>query len=1083
MEKEVDNDIDISMLEDVPDESTEDISMLGDVPDDDVSMLGDVPDYAPGEDVSWWNEPVVNLTELLDIKKPEEMSDDDYNSLGAAVKTSATQFQGLGGGISIAGMSDTSINDGAKFMYGGFYGAIENLSSQTTPTNIALLVGTGGTGKLLKVGMEKGIPLAAKAFPWTKLGQAAISAYFAATMGKELPAEFAGLKDAISAAGNDPEAYAKIGVKLANLLVTGTFTTMAVKHVAGSLGERRIFLNNKKYDMYQAKAKAAVEAEKASTDYGKEFAKREYNAKTREFMDEFNAEVARKDVVKADAAYYKSIADDFAAENGKTLQDGIPVAPDMDYKWNDTTGTFDKIKVKLSKEANSVKDQIFGIAKTNGVENIKSIMDKATDGGVRRMSMGEWEMARKRALRMNKYMTPEERQSLMNTGELPPPVYDGITHVSKYQEAIIPWAMSGLTWLDKLGSFGQKIKNQVFEMHQFKNTYSQLMNSRVQGVLDKLGKDSARWKQFMSEWDAVDRKVMTVDAMKDKAIMEEINQLMLKPVGQHMIDHDIEIRNLVDNTTRKAIDVVNENPYHLPHEFSYEQVLKLGKKSSRAKMVEGLVEQGMSPGDAEKAVIRVLRHHTQGIKEGNLEYARTVNMPGWLGDPTSPTFSPKEVRNAMTQYVYGAVARIADLHFMQAKGGGKFNFNDEIGKIKAHSERKFNEAGISGADKFDYHSAEWITDTTRKFVDRARGINDPADMSPQWVQTMMNLQVVRKMGLGTILNSMQIPLGTLPLYSRLGFRRTVVDFSKSVHDMYKTGAFRKGGLKDMANDMGEAIEETMQVYHNTWSSQAAKGVLKSTGFNAVELFNRVFSERMGKRYVEHCMEYYHGRGVDKDLNDYYVKDKLARESLKKDLVSLGIDAKSVEKGIYAEKRFGDITKDELGIAAANFARRTQFRSTGLDVPLEWRNKYIKMVFQFKNFSFNQGRLINRHIINPFIANPTLQNAKPLLAWLGGSLATHTTASGIKNWMYAKMSNGTSREQDSTYSNYLYMVAAESPLFYGFDVFRSASYGRLSDFAVGPAIGNVVGVVESVAQGKPGKVAENIIPVPFNKLAR
>jgi hypothetical protein len=1107
-------------------------------PDDEIDpLLADLTvKIAPGEDVSWWNKKQVDFANLMQMKRPDEMSDKDW----AVMKQSTSDigenlyWGGLSGGMMYPSIASkvasvgkfspertkqiSEMDDGsARLLYGGMYAATEQLSGLTTPLNLALMIGTGGIGKGLQIGLKKGVPLAAKAVPWAKLSTGLMQVFFAANMGKEVPAQFAGLKESIEEAKINPEKWGDVGQNLVNTLVYGTFAAAAAKGGLRDIGGAKTARTEMKYQLSQKKLQDAIQAKEMVTEKGKVIAPevvvdqakvdvvREINSnaainKTRIDSDiqdavtvikgkyskpipEMNITELRKSASKNpdDALALKKVIElKREANNIKTEQldviasklgvpkeevSGYKVPYDgkYDLKYSKTDGKFELVEAKY---ANSDVAFQIKLAKEKVHESgvpfdLESTLDVVTNGGTKRLSVSEARLINKRLTQAHKYTTKSEFENLLANGDVPPVAYDGkIDMLTGWDKTKLEWGMRTWPLLDKLGTFGAQAKRAMLESHRMGDIAAQNMNSRVQKAIDGFKGNKEHAREFVTEWMRGDKENMVSMSDEDMLIMTQIKRNMIDPIKNMSIEHDLQIMDPRDNSTVSFKDAVGDKEYHLPHEWSYKFTKAMKGKNARQKMIDNFInEQGMTEAKAKVTVNNILSHKLSGHKEGNLEIKRVTDAEGWLADPRNPNFSIKELREMCTKYIYSSTRRIMDRRYFESKGGETFNLSTEIDRI---------------TDKE-------LRTVVRESINKFRGIDDYDALAPTWVQHAMNIEIVRKLGLSTILNSTQLAIGALPVHARHGFVATVKDFSNVLHGMYKDGAFRKNGLKDMTADMGEALEETLNIYGQSWSSAAARKVLQMNAFGMTERFNRVFGERLGYKYAQRCMDYYHGTGSSKTLNEYYTNNPVARRELKEDLLDLGVSGESIEAGAWKEVKVNKYVQTEQQLAGARFARRTQFRTTSADVPVQWRNKYLRLMFQFKSFSFNQAVLVNKHFIKPFIANPTMVNAKPLLAWIGGITVSQGTAMYLRNWVYARLSGDTSKYQDITAKRFMTNMACETPLFLAADMVNSASYGGLAKTAAGPFMGDVYNLIESTVQGKPEKVAKELIPTPFDKM--
>jgi len=211
-----------------------------------------------------------------------------------------------------------------------------------------------------------------------------------------------------------------------------------------------------------------------------------------------------------------------------------------------------------------------------------------------------------------------------------------------------------------------------------------------------------------------------------------------------------------------------------------------------------------------------------------------------------------------------------------------------------------------------------------------------------------------------------------------------------------------------------------------------------------------------------------------------MRNPKTREAFIKELKTLGISDETIKTGQFRIKApFGRYGIEELRVAGHRFSRSTQFGSGTLDLPVFASTLWGKVVAQFSNFTFAQSRLANKHIIKPFLKNPTVANAKPIIAWLIGAefsgMINHYARRSIQQYVLGI----DVPEEGSMQSRMLDYALAVSPYGLAYSFFRDAQYGRIP--AAGPTLGDVQDVIRAV-QTKQVPV-HMIAPTPFDKLIK
>lgn len=183
-----------------------------------------------------------------------------------------------------------------------------------------------------------------------------------------------------------------------------------------------------------------------------------------------------------------------------------------------------------------------------------------------------------------------------------------------------------------------------------------------------------------------------------------------------------------------------------------------------------------------------------------------------------------------------------------------------------------------------------------------------------------------KLGLAAIPNATQGALNSL-LYGDL---QAVGAGFKGI--LSKEG--RKFGMRSGASTDSVLNEMTREV-GSEWHPLGM--YLKAVGFTATERLNRTFAANAGANWA--------GRMARRlRLNP---RDTFARQALEE----LGIDPAAV--------RGGQLTGDQILLAAKKFSDITQFRSRPQDLPLWASHPIGKIFFQFKTFVYGQARLVGR----------------------------------------------------------------------------------------------------------------------------
>ena len=245
------------------------------------------------------------------------------------------------------------------------------------------------------------------------------------------------------------------------------------------------------------------------------------------------------------------------------------------------------------------------------------------------------------------------------------------------------------------------------------------------------------------------------------------------------------------------------------------------------------------------------------------------------------------------------------------------------------------------------------------------------------------------------------------------------------------------------------------------ADRIATGVLRTTGFNATEQWNRRFA----------------GFTTQAAINDTLARALRGRlrgpslDAARRSFQQLGLDLDRMLKGsgrqavsdaLAAGRDLSGVVDAALG--TGSYARAivrgvdfSQALPTRTRIPLAWQTPLGRVLTQFKSFSFNQGRFLRDRVLCEAAAG----NLRPLLTMstvypIAGEVIA-TSLAGIK---------GQDRDEDG-----LQRLVTNISMLGGFGLAQSAAtgakYGRLSDVLVGPSLSDAL----SFAEGTYALVAE------------
>lgn len=227
----------------------------------------------------------------------------------------------------------------------------------------------------------------------------------------------------------------------------------------------------------------------------------------------------------------------------------------------------------------------------------------------------------------------------------------------------------------------------------------------------------------------------------------------------------------------------------------------------------------------------------------------------------------------------------------------------------------------------------------------------------------------------------------------------------------ESGASLEGIINEMVRYAGE-------------DSAALSKFLTGVGFTPTERWNRVLSANMGRIYADSMLE-----RLKKNPQDGEARFRLEQ-------MGLGPD------NLLA---IGKVTGQDALIAAKRFSDLTQFRARYLDLP-EWASTPMgRVAFQFKNFAFNQFKLMQDEIVGELRRGRPGEAAGAFLV-----LATAFPLTGEAVLGLRKLVSGRKRE-DEGLERYWNDIAANGALGVASDFMQSMAWGkeRMYEWAAGP----------------------------------
>lgn len=312
------------------------------------------------------------------------------------------------------------------------------------------------------------------------------------------------------------------------------------------------------------------------------------------------------------------------------------------------------------------------------------------------------------------------------------------------------------------------------------------------------------------------------------------------------------------------------------------------------------------------------------------------------------------------------------------------------------------------------------------------------------VGLLRSLQSFGKLGTAAISNLTQ-SVNTATAY---GIRRTIgsiVGVTSKVNREFaeKAGVVTESALRDIT-------EQSL--------GSKAMGQLIAPGFRQVEAFNRSVAANAGKMWAI----------------DTFEKVLKGDVQAKHDLSKMGV---AVEEAI----KKGSLTANDLINAGRKAVSRTQFTVRPLDLPASFTSTYGKLIFQFKNFAFKQGKFIGDEVLGPALKG----NLAPLIRYSLLGVIVGEASSDIKATISGRERPGLDETVDilgaKVPKRVLENISAVGGAGLLADLYDAATRGRdsLLRWVAGPTGGDIASITSGVVRGDPkelGRTATGFIPV-------
>ncbi len=247
------------------------------------------------------------------------------------------------------------------------------------------------------------------------------------------------------------------------------------------------------------------------------------------------------------------------------------------------------------------------------------------------------------------------------------------------------------------------------------------------------------------------------------------------------------------------------------------------------------------------------------------------------------------------------------------------------------------------------------------------------------------------------------------------------------------------------------------VENESLADRVASGVLRATGFNATEQWNRRFAGFTTQASINDTLaRALRGRLRGTSLDA--ARRSFQQLGLDLDRMLAGPSRQAVNDALAAGRDLSGVVDATLGVGS--YARAivrgvdySQALPQRTRIPLAWQTPLGRVLTQFKSFSFNQGRFLRDRVLGEAAAG----NLRPLVTMASVyPIAGELVASSLN---FVK---GKERDEDG-----LSRLVTNISMLGGFGLAQSAAtgakYGRLSDVLVGPSLSDALSFAEGAMQ--------------------
>ena len=329
----------------------------------------------------------------------------------------------------------------------------------------------------------------------------------------------------------------------------------------------------------------------------------------------------------------------------------------------------------------------------------------------------------------------------------------------------------------------------------------------------------------------------------------------------------------------------------------------------------------------------------------------------------------------------------------------------------------------------------------RSWVDRITGIVQEPNTGAAQLSRLVRVAQGFKLGLASIPNATQGALNTLLRSRDLG---TVLAGGK--------GLLSAEGRR-FAKRSGASLESVInEMLRHAGAEHSSLGTfLKATGFSATEQANRIWAANSGLHWA--------------NLNLRRLKLNPRNAKARHALEELGLKPDALLK-------LGKLDGDAALMAAKKFSDLTQFRSRPQDMPAFASTTWGKVFWQFKNYPYNQMRLVYDGLVGELRRGNPGEAAKTFLLLATVFPLTGEAIADVRSFITGRKRTTKGLER------YFENIAQAGSLGMVYELLESAKYGKALEFIVGPTVSEAGQIIDTARRENR---ARNLTKMAFRRI--